>query len=126
MSGAERRLDGVAGYDAAETTDENPGLVVALAQFTAAHLHSRLHPGDTAWQTASEALAAGPERSDASKPSSASAAWLTPGVRSCGTASATEIDQVRGCGHPEGVDMVSVLGAGSCAAAGAPGRPGRC
>ncbi|MFC4463738.1 alpha/beta hydrolase family protein [Streptomyces xiangluensis] len=61
LFGAEHGLGGVAGYDAAETTDENPGLVAALAQLTAAYLHSRLQRGDTAWQTACEALATGPE-----------------------------------------------------------------
>ncbi|GGL16782.1 transposase [Streptomyces flaveus] len=61
LFGAEHGLGGVAGYDAAETTDENPGLVAALAQLTAAYLHSRLQRGDTAWQRACEALATGPE-----------------------------------------------------------------
>lgn len=61
LFGAEHGLGGIAGYDAAETTDENPGLVTALARLTAAYLRSRLHPGDTAWQTACEELAAGPE-----------------------------------------------------------------
>ncbi|WP_330242090.1 alpha/beta hydrolase family protein [Streptomyces sp. NBC_00525] len=55
---AEHGLGGVAGYDAAETTDENPERVAALARLAAAFLHSALHPGATAWQTACEALAA--------------------------------------------------------------------
>ncbi|MFJ9898270.1 alpha/beta hydrolase family protein [Streptomyces sp. NPDC091280] len=59
LFGAEHGLGGIAGYDAAETTDEDPGLVAAVARLTAAYLHSRLHPGDTAWQTACEALTAG-------------------------------------------------------------------
>lgn len=55
---AEHGLGGIAGYDAAETTDENPRRVAALARLTAAYLRSALHPGATAWQTACEALAA--------------------------------------------------------------------
>ncbi|MFD9686015.1 alpha/beta hydrolase family protein [Kitasatospora sp. NPDC059088] len=54
-------LGGIAGYDAAETTDENPGRVVALGRLTAAYLRSRLTPGDGAWQAACEALATGPD-----------------------------------------------------------------
>ena len=61
LFGAEHGLGGIAGYDAAETTDENPGLVAALAALAAAYLRGRLHLGDTAWQTACEALAAGTE-----------------------------------------------------------------
>ncbi|WP_046778333.1 alpha/beta hydrolase family protein [Streptomyces yangpuensis] len=57
---AEHGLGGIAGYDAAETTDENPERVAALARLTAAYLRSRLHPGDNAWQTAQEALAIAP------------------------------------------------------------------
>ncbi|GGQ72623.1 hypothetical protein GCM10010145_47880 [Streptomyces ruber] len=58
---AEHGLGGIAGYDAAETTDENPGRVAALARLTAAYLRTRLHPGDNAWQTACETLTAGPD-----------------------------------------------------------------
>ncbi|AUG81964.1 chlorophyllase [Kitasatospora sp. MMS16-BH015] len=57
---AEHGLGGIAGYDAAETTDENPERVAALGRLTAAYLRSRLHPGDPAWQTACEALGADP------------------------------------------------------------------
>ncbi|MFJ7146980.1 alpha/beta hydrolase family protein [Streptomyces sp. NPDC100445] len=56
LFGAEHGLGGIAGYDAAETTDENPERVAALARLTSAYLRSRLHPGDPAWQTAYEAL----------------------------------------------------------------------
>ncbi|MEU9836868.1 chlorophyllase [Streptosporangium sp. NPDC048047] len=59
--GAEHGLGGISGYDVAETTDENPGRVAAVAGLTAAYLRSRLHPGDPAWQAACDALAAGPE-----------------------------------------------------------------
>ncbi|MFE5677635.1 alpha/beta hydrolase family protein [Streptomyces erythrochromogenes] len=58
---AEHGLGGIAGYDAAETTDENPERVAALARLTTAYLRTRLHPGDNAWQTACEALTAGPD-----------------------------------------------------------------
>jgi predicted dienelactone hydrolase len=58
---AEHGLGGIAGYDAAETTDENPELVAALARLTAAYLHTRLHPGAPTWQTACEALTSGPD-----------------------------------------------------------------
>ncbi|MFD3675638.1 alpha/beta hydrolase family protein [Streptomyces sp. NPDC058613] len=56
---AEHGLGGISGYDAAETTDENPGRVAALARLTAAYLHTQLHPGAPAWQLAREALTTG-------------------------------------------------------------------
>ncbi|GLX19556.1 alpha/beta hydrolase family protein [Streptomyces lavendulae] len=59
LFGAEHGLGGIAGYDAAETTDENPERVAALARLTAAYLRTRLHPGDNAWPTACEALTTG-------------------------------------------------------------------
>ncbi|MFB7248376.1 chlorophyllase [Streptomyces populi] len=57
---AEHGLGGIAGYDAAETTDENPERVAALARLTAAYLHTQLHPGAPTWQGACEALTTGP------------------------------------------------------------------
>ncbi|POG49618.1 chlorophyllase [Streptomyces sp. ZL-24] len=57
---AEHGLGGIAGYDAAETTDENPERVASLALLSAAYLRTRLHPGSPAWRAASEALATGP------------------------------------------------------------------
>ncbi|MEU3282034.1 alpha/beta hydrolase family protein [Streptomyces antibioticus] len=57
---AEHGLGGIAGYDAAETTDENPATVAALARLTAAYLRTQLHSGDDAWATAREALTTGP------------------------------------------------------------------
>ncbi|MFI9647282.1 alpha/beta hydrolase family protein [Streptomyces sp. NPDC052040] len=56
---AEHGLGGIAGYDAAETTDENPERVAALARLTAAYLHTQLHPGTPAWRTACEELTGG-------------------------------------------------------------------
>ncbi|MCX3061125.1 alpha/beta hydrolase family protein [Streptomyces beihaiensis] len=61
LFGAEHGLGGIAGYDAAETSDEDPGRVAALARLTAAYLHTRLHPGAPTWQTACEALTTGPD-----------------------------------------------------------------
>jgi predicted dienelactone hydrolase len=58
--GAEHGLGGVSGYDVAETTDENPDLVAMIARLTSAYLRSQLYPGDCAWQTARDALAADP------------------------------------------------------------------
>ena len=58
LFGAEHGLGGVAGYDAAETTDENPELVAAVARLTWAYLRTELYPGDPAWRAALDALAA--------------------------------------------------------------------
>lgn len=58
--GAEHGLGGVAGYDVAETTDENPERVAAVARLTWAYLRTELYPGDPAWQAARDALTAGP------------------------------------------------------------------
>ncbi|MFH7594620.1 chlorophyllase [Streptomyces racemochromogenes] len=58
---AEHGLGGIAGYDAAETTDESPERVAALGRLTAAYLRTRLHPGDDAWQTTCEALTTRPD-----------------------------------------------------------------
>lgn len=58
LFGAGHALGGIPGYDAAETTDENPERVAAVGQLTSAYLRSRLHPGDNTWQTTCEALTA--------------------------------------------------------------------
>jgi predicted dienelactone hydrolase len=57
---AEHGLGGIAGYDAAETTDENPARVAALARLSAAYLRSVLRPGDTSWPEACAALTGAP------------------------------------------------------------------
>ena len=57
---AEHGLGGVSGYDAAETTDENPKRVAAVQRLTGVYLRSELYPGDSAWQAAPDALTAGP------------------------------------------------------------------
>ncbi|MBB5365628.1 alpha/beta hydrolase family protein [Deinococcus humi] len=56
LFGAEHGLGGVAGYDAAETTDESPERVEAVGRLTWAYLRSALYPGDPAWEDATEAL----------------------------------------------------------------------
>ncbi|MFE7814730.1 alpha/beta hydrolase family protein [Streptomyces sp. NPDC057433] len=61
LFGAEHGLGGISGYDVAETTDENPARVAAVARLTWAYLRSRFHPGDPAWQEACDALTAGPD-----------------------------------------------------------------
>ncbi|MER5372511.1 chlorophyllase [Streptomyces sp. NPDC002553] len=58
LFGAEHGLGGVSGYDVAETTDENPERVAALAHLAWAYLRSAFHPEDPAWRTACDALAA--------------------------------------------------------------------
>ncbi|MET3985683.1 chlorophyllase [Streptomyces sp. PvR034] len=61
LFGAEHGLGGISGYDVAETTDENPERVAAVARLTWAYLRSTLYPGDDVWQAAQDALTAGPE-----------------------------------------------------------------
>ncbi|MER8185903.1 chlorophyllase [Kitasatospora sp. NPDC094015] len=61
LFGAEHGLGGISGYDVAETTDENPERVAAVARLTLAYLRSRLYPGDAAWSAARAALAAEPD-----------------------------------------------------------------
>lgn len=53
-------LGGIAGYDAAETTDENPERVAAVGRLTAAYLRARFEPGDSAWRSACAELTTGP------------------------------------------------------------------
>jgi predicted dienelactone hydrolase len=52
-------LGGISGYDAAETTDENPERVTAIQQLTWAYLRTELYPADSAWHAACDALTAG-------------------------------------------------------------------
>jgi len=56
LFGAGHGLGGISAYDAAETTDENPERVAALARLAGAYLRSRLYPGDAAWTEATTAL----------------------------------------------------------------------
>ena len=54
--GAEHILGGISGYDASETTDENPERVAAVRALTWAYLRTALYPADPAWPAASAAL----------------------------------------------------------------------
>ncbi len=53
---AEHMFGGVSGYDAAETTDENPERVAGIRAIVWAYLRSQLYPGDPAWAAATAAL----------------------------------------------------------------------
>lgn len=57
LFGAKHSYGGIAQYDAAETTDENPERVSVLQRLSWAYLRSHLYPDDPAWETASAALA---------------------------------------------------------------------
>jgi len=61
LFGAEHGLGGVSGYDAAETTDENPERVAAVQRLTWAYLRTALYPEDPAWPAACAALMDSPE-----------------------------------------------------------------
>ncbi|MFK3972690.1 alpha/beta hydrolase family protein [Pseudomonas sp. NPDC087358] len=50
-------LGGIAGYDAAETQDENPDRLAAVQRLAWAYLRSELYSDDSAWQSACTALA---------------------------------------------------------------------
>jgi hypothetical protein len=54
--GAEHMFGGISGYDAVETSDENPERVAALRALVWAYLRSQLYAGDTAWADAVVAL----------------------------------------------------------------------
>jgi predicted dienelactone hydrolase len=56
--GGEHVLGGISGYDAAETTDENPERVALVARLTGAYLRTALDPADASWPVASLALQA--------------------------------------------------------------------
>lgn len=56
--GGEHSLGGIPGYEAAETTDENPERVAAIQRLSWAYLRSTLYPGDRAWPEAVAALSA--------------------------------------------------------------------
>lgn len=54
--GGEHILGGISGYDAAETTDESPARVEAMARLTWAYLRTALNPADPTWPAACAAL----------------------------------------------------------------------
>jgi predicted dienelactone hydrolase len=56
LFGAEHSLGGIAGYEAKETTDENPGRVSLVQQLTWAYLRCALDIEDSSWQAAQKAL----------------------------------------------------------------------
>ena len=58
--GAEHMLGGISGYDAKETSDENPERVAAVRALTWAYLWSQLYPDDKAWPDAIAALESSP------------------------------------------------------------------
>ncbi|MFS0694160.1 alpha/beta hydrolase family protein [Streptomyces nitrosporeus] len=60
LSGGEHSLGGVSGYEAAETTDENPARVALLQRVSTAFLHGALQDGGTGSGAAATALAADP------------------------------------------------------------------
>jgi predicted dienelactone hydrolase len=57
--GAEHGLGGVAGYDLAETTDENPERVAAIQWLTWGYLRHELYPESTDWETVRDSLTSG-------------------------------------------------------------------
>lgn len=54
--GAEHMFGGISGYDAAETSDENPERVATLRALVWAYLRSQLYRADKAWTDAVAAL----------------------------------------------------------------------
>lgn len=54
--GAGHMFGGISGYDALETSDENPERVATFRAMVWAYLRSQLYPGDTAWKVAVDAL----------------------------------------------------------------------
>lgn len=56
--GGEHSLGGIAGYSAAETTDEDPGRLSLVQQVTAAFLRDALSVDDTSWPAVQQELAA--------------------------------------------------------------------
>ncbi|WP_223146336.1 alpha/beta hydrolase family protein [Streptomyces apricus] len=60
MRGAGHLFGGISGYDAAETTDENPARVAALRALILSYLRSQLL-GDRSWETALDVLSSLPE-----------------------------------------------------------------
>jgi Chlorophyllase enzyme len=49
LFGAEHSLGGVSGFNAAETTDENPERVSLVQELTLVYLQSAFHPEDASW-----------------------------------------------------------------------------
>ncbi|EHR62992.1 alpha/beta hydrolase family protein [Saccharomonospora cyanea] len=60
VAGGEHGLGGVAGYDAAETTDENPERMEFVRQITTAYLRTTLGTDADAWENTRNALRSSP------------------------------------------------------------------
>jgi len=60
LFGGKHLLGGVSGYDAAETTDENPERVALIQRLTWAYLRTAFYPEDPAWSRAQAALMGSP------------------------------------------------------------------
>lgn len=54
--GAEHSLGGIVGYDAFETTDENPATVALIQELTWSYLRTALYPDDIVWEKAQNTL----------------------------------------------------------------------
>ncbi len=54
--GAEHIFGGISGYDARETSDENPGRVAFVCESILAYIRSAFDPSDPSWQQAGKAL----------------------------------------------------------------------
>ena len=59
LFGGRHGLGGIAGYEAAETTDEDPDRLAIVQRLSWAYLWSALYPGDPAWLHARSALGGG-------------------------------------------------------------------
>ena len=57
LFGAGHLFGGISGYDAAETSDENPERFATVQRLVWAYLRTALYPEDQAWRVACEALA---------------------------------------------------------------------
>lgn len=57
LEGAGHLFGGISGYDAKETSDENPDRVAVVQRITWAYLRSALFPGDGAWATITREIA---------------------------------------------------------------------
>jgi dienelactone hydrolase len=60
LFGGEHGLGGIAGYEASETTDEQPERVAAIQRVSTAFLRGTLYPGNPAWDAAIKTMAAEP------------------------------------------------------------------
>lgn len=61
LFGAEHGLGGIAGYEVAETTDEDPERVAVIQRLSTAYLRTALHVDDSSWPAARAAFADGAE-----------------------------------------------------------------